>query len=428
MQIDSPLRRVALVPFLLLGFAGGAMAQGNTCSNPQVITPGAYSGTALDGQFYFYAVDVPAGYVIDVEETLDSNHAVYELWDVSCVNVLNSHHGPGLNDVRWYNTTGSASQVVVNVWQFSSVGGSSTDYGFNLSVTAGPCPEDRLENNDSCAGAVSVQEGLYLDLFVAENDKDFYAFDVPVGATASIALLHPASSGNVDGFLRQAGSSACGTGQGGGVDLLASAETNQDWDSMDWTNTTGSTASVVLEVLVRDTAGFDCNTYDLILSGLVAPGTSQIGPVFCNPMDANSTGVPTRLGGHWGSGVGSDLHLDATSGPPNQIGYVLVGSSAAVPGIPISQGRLCMGTQSTDVLGRYNVDGGPHISVGMFDANGVLQNLVGTSASGSGFDVPSTLPIAGFPTIVSGSTWHFQLWHRENGGASNFSNGLSVTF
>ncbi|HPF13737.1 MAG TPA: hypothetical protein PLJ12_05680 [Planctomycetota bacterium] len=53
---------------------------------------------------------------------------------------------------------------------------------------------------------------------------------------------------------------------------------------------------------------------------------------------------------------------------------------------------------------------------------------MGTSGVTSGYDVPNTVPITGSPTIVAGSTWHFQLWHRENGGASNFSNGLSVTF
>jgi len=58
----------------------------------------------------------------------------------------------------------------------------------------------------------------------------------------------------------------------------------------------------------------------------------------------------------------------------------------------------------------------------------VLQNQVGTSTVGSGFDVPATVPITGSPTISAGSTWHFQLWHREAAGASNFSNGLSVTF
>ncbi|MFT4648363.1 MAG: sulfatase activating formylglycine-generating enzyme, partial [Glaciecola sp.] len=55
---------------------------------------------------------------------------------------------------------------------------------------------------------------------------------------------------------------------------------------------------------------------------------------------------------------------------------------------------------------------------------------VSTSTSGTGFDVPDT--VAGSPAVITyGSTWHFQVWHRDtpsSSGASNFSNGLSVTF
>ncbi len=50
---------------------------------------------------------------------------------------------------------------------------------------------------------------------------------------------------------------------------------------------------------------------------------------------------------------------------------------------------------------------------------------------GSGFDVPDTIPGNTPILIMSGSSWHFQLWHRDSGaqaGDSNFSNGLSVTF
>jgi formylglycine-generating enzyme required for sulfatase activity len=40
--------------------------------------------------------------------------------------------------------------------------------------------------------------------------------------------------------------------------------------------------------------------------------------------------------------------------------------------------------------------------------------------------------VAGSPAVITyGSTWHFQVWHRDtpaSSGASNFSNGLSVTF
>ena len=91
-------------------------------------------------------------------------------------------------------------------------------------------------------------------------------------------------------------------------------------------------------------------------------------------------------------------------------------------------GALCLLLGAGNSIGRYNVSGSQFNSLGQFDANGELQNVVGTSAPGSGYDVPVTVPIAGSPQIMTGETWHFQLWHRETGGLSNFSNGLSITF
>ena len=149
---------------------------------------------------------------------------------------------------------------------------------------------------------------------------------------------------------------------------------------------------------------------------------------FCDPADNNSTGVPTVLTGTFGSGVGSDLHLEVTSGPFNQFGYCLVGTKSTENGVAIGSGHLCLSVAAPNMLGRYNVFGGSLNSIGLIDAGGVMQNLVGTSTVGSGFDVPSTLPFGGNPVILTGNTWHFQVWHRENGGDSNLSNGVSATF
>jgi hypothetical protein len=53
--------------------------------------------------------------------------------------------------------------------------------------------------------------------------------------------------------------------------------------------------------------------------------------------------------------------------------------------------------------------------------------MAGTSSMGSGFDVPFNLPTPPNSAISPGTTWHFQLWYRD-GAASNFSDGVSVTF
>jgi formylglycine-generating enzyme required for sulfatase activity len=140
--------------------------------------------------------------------------------------------------------------------------------------------------------------------------------------------------------------------------------------------------------------------------------------------------MPTTLTGSFGSGVGSDLHLEVTQGVPGELAYFLAGNEAT-SGVVISNGLLCLVGTGTAQVFRYNVGGSPSNSVGRFDNSGVFQNLVGTSATGSGFDVPTTIPAITPIVILSGETWHFQVWLRDTPagqGSSNFSNGLSVTF
>lgn len=145
---------------------------------------------------------------------------------------------------------------------------------------------------------------------------------------------------------------------------------------------------------------------------------------FCEPTALNSAGLSTRLEATLGAPSPSGLHLDAFDGPPSQFGYLLVGAAVDPVGIPLSTGRLCLSLQAP--IGRYNILG-PRNSLGQFDAQGAFQNLVGTSSTGLGYDVPLSIPGLG-GTIQSGQTLHFQLWHREPAGASHLSQGLSVTF
>jgi hypothetical protein len=140
--------------------------------------------------------------------------------------------------------------------------------------------------------------------------------------------------------------------------------------------------------------------------------------------------MPTTLTGSFGSGVGSDLHLEVTQGVPGELAYFLAGNEAT-SGVVISNGLNCLIGTGTAQMFRYNVGGSLSNSVGRFDNSGVFQNLVGTSTVGSGFDVPDTIPGNTPIMILSGDTWHFQVWHRDSAvqsGDSNFSNGLSVTF
>lgn len=150
---------------------------------------------------------------------------------------------------------------------------------------------------------------------------------------------------------------------------------------------------------------------------------------FCSPAAANSTGFPVSLSC---SATGGNLHLDAFSGPPGEFGYFLVGTATQTMNpTPVGQGFLCLALGGGNALGRYNITGSTRNSLGQFDASGALQNWVGTSTTGLGFDIPSQLPFPGGPMISAGQTLHFQLWYRDTAagsGQSNLSNGLSFTF
>ena len=146
--------------------------------------------------------------------------------------------------------------------------------------------------------------------------------------------------------------------------------------------------------------------------------------LFCDPANANSTGTSVTLASSDFSGPGV-YHLEAEGGPVDQFGAFIVAATPNTAGVPVSQGLLCLAPP----LGRYTpTAGSAQNSVGKFNAAGVFENLFGNSSVSTGFDVPAALPDPPGGTIVAGSTWHFQLWYRDVGGVSNFSNGLSVTF
>ncbi|MDF1837086.1 MAG: hypothetical protein P1V35_04400, partial [Planctomycetota bacterium] len=203
-----------------------------------------------------------------------------------------------------------------------------------------------------------------------------------------------------------------------------------DNEQVIYTNTTGR--SITVSVRVRFTNGSyqeKCIPYSLLVAGVGnCPWSSS---TFCDPMDQNSTGQSTRLSATLVPGTVDRVHFDATQGPPSQFGYILVGNGSSDPGLSLGQGRLCLSTSVTSFVYRFNLAGTRFNSLGRFQPDGTLGNISGTSATGSGYDLPTTLPSPFYPDgqlILSGRSWYFQLWHRDVGGQSNFSNGVQVDF
>tara|TARA_R110002126_G_scaffold64513_22_gene165289 strand:- start:5911 stop:8133 length:2223 start_codon:yes stop_codon:yes gene_type:complete len=156
--------------------------------------------------------------------------------------------------------------------------------------------------------------------------------------------------------------------------------------------------------------------------------------IVCDPGQPHHEGDSVTLAGSaFAGGLSSGLHLEAHDGPVGEFGMFIMSMSAA-GSLPVFEGILCLESP----IGRYNAKTASNQnvpglnSIGQFDAGGVFQNIAGTSTSGSGFDVPVTLPNpVGGQTMV-GTTIFVQLWYRDEdaGGApsANFSNALRATF
>ena len=170
-----------------------------------------------------------------------------------------------------------------------------------------------------------------------------------------------------------------------------------------------------------------------VSSGRDTPGrlVDPCFPTFCDPALPNSTGTHTKLVRDVSPQSPTRIRLEAFDGPPQQFGYMLVGTDVAQSPLLLSEGWFCLGYTAGQEFGRYNVPQSPMNSIGVFDSEGVFQNLVGTNSVSSGFDLPLSLPFQTPTTIQSGETLHFQLWYRDQisgQSVSNFSSGVSQYF
>ena len=408
-----------------VGLPDDTFEDNDTCAAATPMVAGSYASLHVDGgDADFYSFTVPAGDLLTLTETADSNDTDYRLYDGCTSTILVPANLVGIN---YSNTTGASQTVVLEAHQWLGAALHCSDYAFDVTIGPDPClsnPDDSFEDNDDCFSAAPIVDGSYPDLFVSAVDIDNYSMTVPAGGTLDVTAFQSSGNGDLDLFLWEVGDPNCGSAAFGTTELAA-GYTGNNPETLTYTNLGVADQDVILEVSLFSG---DCNTYDMDIMG-AGTGTGP-GNTFCDPANNNSSGLPTILSGTMTSPSGSGLHLESSQGPAGEFAYFLVGTGSTEPGLmlPSSAGRFCLLLGGGNAVGRYNVSGSQFNSLGLFDSGGVLQNLVSTSSVGSGFDVPTTLPISGSPQIMAGQTWHFQLWHREGGGSSNFSNGLSIDF
>ncbi len=126
----------------------------------------------------------------------------------------------------------------------------------------------------------------------------------------------------------------------------------------------------------------------------------------------NSTGSISNLSFSGSLAVqDNNFNLIATSIPQGQFAYIIGGTERGFVSMPgTSQGNLCVG----GTLLRFNMPS----QVGQPDFLGIFTVQLDLT------QFPANPTVA----VQAGETWRFQCWHRENGGSSNFSNGLEALF
>ncbi len=356
-------------------------------------------------------------------------------------------------------TAGDTYVIQVGAWDAGIVPTSTNLLTINAIIPPPPTPDNCAEttfgnnNQGGIGGAVYFDVTGAADLTIEGVETNFYAAAGTVVGMEMWTIAGTTYAGNettgawVQVALDDGTSVAAGVGSATSITFAAPVTLPAGTNAVAlvaigsghaYTNGNGTNESAVsvdgavtLSLGGASNAPFSGSIFSpRIWNGILCSASAPlVGTPFCDPMSVNSTGMSTTLTGTMGSGVGSGLNLQASNGPVGRLGYVLVGMGFSDPGTAISEGFFCLAPGPGFLFGRYNVSGTDSNSVGFFDEDGILQNAVGTATSsgGAGFDVPSALPNIG-GMIMAGDTWHFQVWHRDISSATNFSNGLSVTF
>lgn len=136
-----------------------------------------------------------------------------------------------------------------------------------------------------------------------------------------------------------------------------------------------------------------------------------IGTNYCGPGNVNSTGLPSALSAFGSTFVADNLvTLTSSQLPLNQFGYYITSQTQGfIPFPGGSQGNLCL----SGSVGRYSS------SIGSSGSTGLISLAL---------DLSQTPQPAGPVSISPGESWNWQLWHRDQGGNSNFTDGIQITF
>tara|TARA_R110002072_G_scaffold59071_6_gene150512 strand:+ start:1803 stop:4424 length:2622 start_codon:yes stop_codon:yes gene_type:complete len=434
----------------------GTWAFDNTDASTTGFDGGTCSSSVFRDVFFAWTASAPGNYTIDTCTTSYDTRLSLHSGPAGCASTCLGQNDDKCNLQSSVSLTGIqvGDEVLVQLGSFGATSGP----GFlNIDFTPAPVPNDTCATpmliptlgtvnwNNTMVSTSGFDGGdpvlcqsplnsdtspigkIHNDLFftyTAECNGNFrFTTEGSTGVTDTRLNLH--SGANCTAFCVGSNDNV----PGGGGNLLSAVTMTGV--------TTGDAFLIQVGTWTEGTAtGDGVLTVERIGGPCMGPGLT----ISCDPASDHFLGQYVKLdSSSMGSGFGSDLHLEATDGPPGEFGFFLISMDASLS-LPVFNGVLCIGSPSA----RYNSlvatnQSKPELnSIGQFDASGVLQSLVGNAPStgGSGFDVPLDLPFAPAGTqIASGDQWFFQLWYRDQiaplpnpGSSANFSNVVGVVF
>ena len=395
-----------------------AYEDNDTCATAQPAAGPAISALNVqngDEDFYIITTQPGALTFIDVNFVHNNGDLDIKLFDdLACTNqVAISQSVSDDETVSFQNVSGSPLDVVLHVYGYGS-GFGCNDYDIAISVSNDPCAvlaEDSNEENDDCVVATPAPEGTIAAQATFLADPDWFRVDLTDGETLTADLLFTHANGDLDMRLWD----GC---PGTEID---SSETVSDNEQIVYTNNSGGSASVYLEVYVWQGSTFSCNSYDLsiTLDGGIAGlpmcfGDGSAAPCPC----VNESVVGAGEGCNSSLGVGAilvtngsasvaadDISFTVTQARANQPSMLVQGATLIAS--PFKDGVLCTGNPTERV------------------------EVVFTDASGSGTTVSSIVTNG---AVSPGNTRYYQQWFRDPGGVSpcgngsNFSSGVMVVY
>jgi len=421
---------VSFAPDPCLTAVDDANEENDTCSAPSLLQPGVYTNllcSASDPDFYELVLQPGERLITDLSYAPSLGAALrLSTNDFGCANTLDSGgSGDGAHS-EWANFGAQPVSVVVAVEVQDTANGSCSSYDLIASVIVDPClsaPDDSFEENDDCASAAVITEGLHQDLFVHQLDPDYYLVSVLLGDTLSVTLDYDNAGASVRLYLYEPapqGGGACGDGNSYLLQGFGSSQSK----NLTWLNGLAS-GNYVIAVEVSSFSNADCTDYSLAITGggeafavpicfgdgLTDAGNGATGCPCANNSAAgddegclNSTGRGARLEPLGSNLFGLDnLRFAISQARPNQPSLLVQGGAHAA--IPFKDGILCMGNPTE------------RVEVVMLDAagSGTTSSSIVTEGNISG----------------PGATTYYQAWYRDPllspcGNGSNFSQGLRI--